>query len=94
MESTLTRSELLSVLFNEIDDENNTRALNPPEIESKWTDFTDKWIDTAYPSKSHFEEQDKAHYDLWQMIQAYKKNAFVVGFNTALELMQKGAATV
>lgn len=77
------RDELLRVIFDHIDDE--TVDLDTPELVEMWREYEDKWIKPVYSKEEYLQEEP----ELEELLFAYKKNAFKVGFDAALTLMQK-----
>lgn len=89
MSDKITHTSLMNALFEHIDD--NTGRLNPPELDKQWSKFADKWIDPVYP-KAQYDNYDQVNRELWELLQAYKRNAFTVGFEAAAALLQNGGA--
>ncbi len=87
-----TKDGMLDHLFTELSEE--ISAFDPPELENDWEAFTEKYIDNIFPGKEHFREHEDCYTAITSLLWDYERNAFEVGFNTALELMKKGAATV
>ncbi len=87
-----TKDGMLDRLFTELSEE--ISAFDPPELENDWKAFTEKYIDNIFPGKEHFREHEECYAAITALLWDYERNAFEVGFNTALELMQKGAATI
>lgn len=90
----MNKKELLNTLYSAISD-SEKNDLDPEGLSNRFWQYVENHIRTAYPidRTAPEEEQtkqretfDRVWGEFTQLVKDYAENAFVVGFNTALEI--------